>query len=90
MGQNACTRSCVKGYWGKIGAKIQFLPQKSPEKHPEIPPGNSGASLGHVLGSQLSVIPQEPPKDTPKNLSLRPLHYDCICLLSVFLEVLFH
>ncbi len=26
VGQNACTRSCVEGYWGKIGAKIQFSP----------------------------------------------------------------
>ncbi len=71
--KNACTRSCVEGYWGNIGAKMQFLHQKHPENHPEIHPCKSGAGLGCVTVSQLSVIPQEPPKDTWENLSLSPL-----------------
>ncbi len=70
--QNACTRSCIEDYWGNIGAKIQFLPQNHPENHPEIHPGKCGAGLGCVTVSQLSVIPQEPPKDTPNFLSLKP------------------
>jgi hypothetical protein len=65
--KNACTRSCVEGYWGKIGAKIQFLPQNHPGNHPQIPLDKSGVGLGSVTVSQLSIIPQEPPKDTAKN-----------------------
>ncbi len=55
--QNACTRSCVEGYWGKIGAKTQFLPQNHPENHPKIHPDKSGGGLGCVTVSQLSDIP---------------------------------
>ncbi len=62
--QNACTRSCIEGYWGLIGANIKFSPQNHPENHPEIHPGKSGAGLRCVTVLQLSVIPREPPKDT--------------------------
>jgi hypothetical protein len=62
MDQNACTISCVEGYWeknwGDSGAKNQFSRQNNPENHPKIHPGKIGAGLGCVTVSQLSVIPQ--------------------------------
>ncbi len=70
--QNACTRSYVEGYWGETGAKIQFSPQNHPKNHPKIPLCESGAGLGCVTVSQLSVIPQEPPGPTLKILSFKP------------------
>jgi hypothetical protein len=73
-GQNACTRSIVEDYWGKTGAKIQFSPQNQPQNHPEIHLGKSGAGLGCVTVSQLSVIPRDPPGSTPKKSCLNPLH----------------
>ena len=66
MGQNACTRSVVEGYWGETGVKIQFSPQNHPKNHPEIHPGESGAGLGCVTVSELSVIQQEPPNPPQK------------------------
>jgi hypothetical protein len=64
--------SVVEGYWGETGVKIQFSPQNHPKNHPEIYPGKSGAWLGCVTVSQLSVIPREPPGSTPKKSCLNP------------------
>jgi hypothetical protein len=65
VGQNACTRSCVEVYRGKVGAKNAFLPQKCTENPPKIPPLKSGTGLGCVTVLYCDITPRWPPGDAP-------------------------
>jgi hypothetical protein len=69
VGQNACTRSCVEDYWGKIGAKINFFPRNYLKITPKSPRQKWG-KFGACLRVAAICHTMRTPKDTLQNLSL--------------------